>query len=430
MKLNQLRSLTTTLEPYLVSFLILYFLGLDLPFPSIFNAATYGIITILIAPHWKRTAYVIAQQPLLILLHVITVMSVLWSVAPEFTADETKAVVRAALFGIYLAVRFSLQDQMYLLARTLAVSLVFSLLVGFALPGYGIHTTGEFAGSWKGVFLFKNLFAYIVTLAAISFVLIGLFGRKYRLLTGFMLGIAVLLLILSRGRTALAVFIISLCLLPVYGVVKQKFRIRVVLITFGILLTGITIALLLGNLEFIVVDLLGKNLEFNGRLPIWQLMLEKASERPWLGYGYSGFWTSDESIYILLNTWAQEAHDEGLRFNAHNGYLELFLQLGWVGLGIYLISFINLMCKTIYLVFRTKSLEIFWVLQLLVAMFIFNFTDSLGILATGAQWSIYISFVSSITMQYKRIKRNDNLKASETNQYPFVPDSSPLIPNH
>jgi O-antigen ligase len=82
-------------------------------------------------------------------------------------------------------------------------------------------------------------------------------------------------------------------------------------------------------------------MEFNGRLPIWTLMVDKVSERPWFGYGYAGFWTSDEAMVILTNTWAASTASEGIRFNAHNGYLDMVLQLGFSGLLLYLLSFLT-----------------------------------------------------------------------------------------
>ncbi|MBD2125779.1 O-antigen ligase family protein [Microcoleus sp. ZQ-A2] len=403
------------LEIWLIGFLLLFFLGLDLPapLPSAINAASYAILFPLIIWRWKRFSYVATRDIFLLLLIAITMVSVLWSASPEITSTETKAVLRTTLLGVYFATRFSIKEQMQLLAGFLGIAAVLSFVFGIGMPSYGVHQGGEFVGSWKGVFLFKNLFASIMTLAAMLFLLFSLNSRKKRCLAWMMFGLSVLLLILSRGKTSYSVLFILLGLLPLHKAVKQKYKLRSFLLVTSFLFISSVIFLVLNNLEFILVDLLGKNMEFNGRLPIWTLMVDKVSERPWLGYGYSGFWTSDEAMVILTNTWADTAAEAGVRFNAHNGYLDLVLQLGFSGLFLYLLSFLTCLIRTINLLMSTKTVESFWILQLLVALFLLNFADSVGILSTNGLWSLYISCCLSTAVEQTRLRRNRLLSSAE-----------------
>ncbi|MBE9013600.1 O-antigen ligase family protein, partial [Pseudanabaenaceae cyanobacterium LEGE 13415] len=274
-----------------------------------------------------------------------------------------------------------------------------------------------------GVFQFKNLFASNMAFAIVLFLLVGLGRPKWR---GLMLGlcaIAVALLLLSRGRTALAALLITLYLFPFLGVVKQYYKTRVVSVAL-ILITSLMMGLLvLLNLRFIVVDVLGKNLEFNGRLPLWNMMLDKGMEHFWLGHGYAAFWTSGAAYQILTQTWAYEAHRLGIRFNAHNGYLDLFLQLGIVGLSLYLISLVTLFFRTTYLLLRQKSIEVFWVLLTLVLSALVSFADSLSVGTGSAMWSLYVAFATSIAIQYRRLKIDDRWEAAP----PSAPSLAPPL---
>jgi O-antigen ligase len=65
----------------------------------------------------------------------------------------------------------------------------------------------------------------------------------------------------------------------------------------------------------------------SGRAFIWPEVLSFANQRFWLGYGYESFWTSGriETISDELG-W-------GLR-EAHNGYLEILLGIGLVGVAL------------------------------------------------------------------------------------------------
>lgn len=417
MKLTSLFQAIAKIEPWVAGFYLIYFIGFELPPPlaSLMNLASYGILAILVACYWRQVIYGLTKLDIsLILLNVMTVASVFWSVAPDFTSIESRTIVRATIFGIYLAVRYGLRGEMQILYWSLGIGAILSLLAGAAVPSYGIHTTGEFVGSWKGVFGFKNLFASVMTMAAILFLIAALNDRRQRWLAWGLLMISILLIILSKGRTALACLFISLYLFPLYNFVKKQFKLRVILISTAILFTLSLAVLVLGNLEFIVIDVLGKNLEFNGRLPIWTLMMEKVLERPWLGYGYAAFWTSDASYYLLTRSWALDAFQAGIRFNAHNGYLDLLLQLGFVGLGLYFVSLATVLARITYLLIKTKAVELFWALQTIIFLSLINLSDSLSIGSGGGQWSLYVSFSVVAAIQCEQIRKNHRLKVDST----------------
>ncbi|MEX2175328.1 MAG: O-antigen ligase family protein [Pirellulaceae bacterium] len=76
-------------------------------------------------------------------------------------------------------------------------------------------------------------------------------------------------------------------------------------------------ALLLGRAE--------ESDTLSGRAFIWPNVLYYIGQRPWLGYGYEAFWTPAH-----IDTISHELQ-WGLR-EAHNGYLELLLSTGIVGL--------------------------------------------------------------------------------------------------
>ncbi|MEP0918146.1 O-antigen ligase family protein [Leptolyngbya sp. DQ-M1] len=413
MKLKDLLLLIQKLEPWLAGLFFAYFLGIALPpqAVSIANLISYPILAflILVSGCWKKILFAMTRDIPLLLLHVMALVSVFWSMAPEVTGDETKAFIRAGVFGVYIAVRFGLGGEMRLLAKVLGIAAVLSLIAGVAFPTYGIQTDGEFIGAWKGIFGFKNLFAAQMTSAILLLTLLGLQRSRWRWLIWSVCAIAVALLLLSRGRTALAALLITMYLFPLYSILKQDYRLRVASTAIVLAVSlGVALSIFL-NLQFIVVDVLGKNLEFNGRLPIWNMVLEKGLEHFWLGHGYSGFWTSGAAYPILTQTWAVNSFRAGVRFNAHNGFLELFLQLGIVGLTLYLISLCTLFFRAFYLLLRLKTVELFWVFQSLILAACINSADSFSVASAGGEWSIFVSFAIAIALQYRRLKIDDRL---------------------
>jgi exopolysaccharide production protein ExoQ len=412
LRLPDPRPLLLKVEPWIAGFYLAYFLGLDVPpaFISVMKASSYGVLILLLAGCWKRVLFAATRDIPLLLLTIMGVVSVIWSAAPEVTGEESKALVRGLIFGIYLAVRFGLKGLMGMLFGIFSIATVLSLLVAVALPSYGVHMTGEFAGAWKGIFLFKNLFAAHMVLATILFVIMALSRQKPTWIAWGLIPISVLLLVLSRGRTAMAVAVISLYVMPFYNFFKYRYKTLMVLI-ISMLLVGFGVLVLsLANIEFLVVDLLGKNLEFNGRLPIWTLMLEEGTKRLWLGHGFNGFWTSDSAHYVLTHTWAVSTVQGGARFNAHNGYIDLFLASGVVGVSLYAMSFITVFLKTLYLLVRTQQVEIFWVLQSLIFFALVNCADSLGVEGPNGLGAVYVAFAASIGLEYHSIRQDDKFR--------------------
>jgi len=75
-----------------------------------------------------------------------------------------------------------------------------------------------------------------------------------------------------------------------------------------------------GNL----VGTLGRNLTLTGRTAIWKQVVDMAGN-PLFGTGFESFWLGDR----LREMWR---NNPGARLNeAHNGYLEVYLNLGWFG---------------------------------------------------------------------------------------------------
>jgi exopolysaccharide production protein ExoQ len=85
-----------------------------------------------------------------------------------------------------------------------------------------------------------------------------------------------------------------------------------------------------------MIGALGKDPTIHGRTEIWSLVLGQHTN-PWVGTGFESFWLGPR----LLKMWA--AMPNFYANEAHNGYLELYLQFGWAG-----IFFIALLLATGY----------------------------------------------------------------------------------
>jgi O-antigen ligase len=375
---------------------------------SALNAAGYGILFPLFALRWKGLIYAATRDIPLLLLFVMTVASISWSASPAVSLNEIKPFLRANLLGMYLAKYYSIKDQMRLFTWLFSLAAIVSLVVVLAFPASG--APGGIGNSWKGIFNYKNTLARIMVLAAMLYLLTAIDNRRKRrlALTGFFLAVAMMLA--TQGKTSLASFFILLCVLPIYIAVKQNYKLQIFLYTVLVLLGGAAVIWSAVNLETIVVQGLGKEMTFSGRTEIWNLTIQRGLERPWLGYGYVGFWPSDYSLIVINNTWASLSKEVGVRFNAHSHFIDMFLQVGGLGFSLYIINYLAVFLRVVALLSLTRNIEFLWILQFLVGQTLFNLSDSATLLSADGFWTIYVSIVFSTAIEYNRVRRKIGLK--------------------
>jgi O-antigen ligase len=77
------------------------------------------------------------------------------------------------------------------------------------------------------------------------------------------------------------------------------------------------------NIKDQIITLLGREPTLTSRVPMWSDLISMV-RNPILGYGYDSFWLGERQ-QIIYSNW-------GISGNAHNGYLEMYLNLGLIGL--------------------------------------------------------------------------------------------------
>jgi exopolysaccharide production protein ExoQ len=142
-------------------------------------------------------------------------------------------------------------------------------------------------------------------------------------------------LLLTKSRTTLGALLVALIVLFGLGMSRVQ-RARSVGFV-SLLLVGAFATSLLWQSAFAELyksQLAGRGSNsvttLTGRLPLWSMALDFVARRPVTGYGFYSFWTPDHIQYFSdkLNWGVPESH---------NGYIELLLSLGVVGLGLYML---------------------------------------------------------------------------------------------
>ena len=115
-------------------------------------------------------------------------------------------------------------------------------------------------------------------------------------------------------------------------------------------------------------------------------------KQPWIGYGFGGFWqglNGAESGYILRAvTWTPS--------HPHNGYLQLLLDLGILGLSIFLIGFFRTMIRALNLIRSTTAVAALWPVVHMAQLLITSTTETQLFAANNIGWILYVALVFSL----------------------------------
>jgi O-antigen ligase len=144
---------------------------------------------------------------------------------------------------------------------------------------------------------------------------------------GTLLAFALALFGMADCSTCIACFILGAGLILATGLRAIRSRpARVHVLCLTIVLVGGGISLFGGQAG--VVHALGRDTTLSGRTEIWAAVIP-AAPNPVVGAGFESFWIGPDvqKVYRSLEGWWDP---EGIN-EAHDGYIEIYLNLGWIG---------------------------------------------------------------------------------------------------
>lgn len=352
----------------------------------------YFVTFCLLAWRWKATIRSLFRAKLLVLLVGFASFSFLWSAQPSESFTKIIALVGTTLFGTYIAVRFPIQKQLQLLLIAFGIIVFLSYVFAIALPKYGIMA-GTHAGAWRGIYNHKNNFAQMLVLGALVF-LCNTFRTHIRVRSAALPAIgffaSLLLLVLSKSTSGLLVCTNITSLFFLLQPLRWRDKIMIPSISFFSAIAYITVLVVVVNVETIL-GWFGKDLSLTGRSDIWPIVIRVIQSRLWLGYGYGGFWGDESSPGgIVWREYGWEAP------NAHNGFLDLWAQLGLVGLILFVILLCQILVKTTLLIRHLEFSACSWLLTYSALTVFTNVTETALMINNSLTWILFTSNAISV----------------------------------
>jgi O-antigen ligase len=291
----------------------------------------YGLIGVGLVLTARDAFRTMLRSPWLVMLALLAIASAMWSIDAELSFRRGIAVFATTLFGIYLAARFDWIGALRLLASVWFLLMAASFIVGIAAPGFS-HAGEIHPGAWMGGWGEKNALGGHAARASFLFAFLAWRDPEPRRWWLVGLALSLVLVVLSKSATALLGAGLGIgTLLAAWWMLKGR-RWSLALVWGGVSVGGLLVLIYL-TAPGLLLGVLGKDETLTGRTDIWVELLRAIEQKPALGYGYLAFWgLESEPRY-----WLQRAVDWNAP-SGHNGWLDLAISLGLVGVALFLVD--------------------------------------------------------------------------------------------
>lgn len=323
------------------------------------RAVMYGtaLLTLLLTISCIRVGRVLSflkNNGYLVAIVALATLSALWSQDPSRTLQRDVYFILNLCFAFYLTQRFSTIQVMRLLVAAGAIAIAASALLVLVVPKYGIfHDFQDGSAGLQGIYNHKN------ELGAMTIFLLtpALFLPMNRLLRFAYVSFSLLLIGLSQSRGAWIVCVAVLVFVAVLKLAqlferRQRLAVQAVALAVSICCAAVVLASLPE-----ILRLMHKDASWTGRIPIWSVLGESIAKRTLLGYGYNAFWLGpigESGRVALAVRWT------GIGY-AENGIIELCLQLGGIGVLLFVLAYLQALYRLPRLMrWKSKSPELLW----------------------------------------------------------------------
>jgi len=261
----------------------------------------------------------------------LLMISILWSVAPITTATRSVAYFFLVVGAIGIVELLDSDEVMRLTAIIGGTAAAVSVLLLFVLPDTVMSEIGL-----RGLFSQKNMLGQAMVVG----VLAGLHGiriggrRRFRHIS--IVALCTIVAFLSKSTTSLLT-IFTFFTLHILGTlyIRGGDR-RMISICLSIILVPAFVLIMI-NADFIF-DFLEKDETLTGRTELWPYVIDYIYQRPVLGWGFAAFWIRSNPFAAEISSmmgWDFYANE------AHNGMLQLLLDIGVVGTAFFLFLWVR-----------------------------------------------------------------------------------------
>jgi exopolysaccharide production protein ExoQ len=290
----------------------------------------YLIMCLLCLSRSRSIIATFARNKWIMALPIFAIATTAWSSVPTRSLSFGVLALINTVFAFYVAERFTRTQQLQLFLGLGVIALLASYMLIAVYPAAGFDHKENVPHAVEGLFEHKNHCAMIMLLLLVPAFYLKPVTRWGRILRGIYLVATILLIIATTSRTGWLLLLITLIFVPVVRLLRRMKPKDRLVAAFLAITASLVVGIVAIAVAADIAVMLGKDPTMSGRTGIWKAVMQPIWKSPIIGYGYNAFWTRQNPEALLT---AMSIGSTGLG-NAENGILQMWLELGALGLAI------------------------------------------------------------------------------------------------
>lgn len=315
-----------------------------------------------------------------------------WSEALVLSVAESISIFTLAAIASIVASFCSLRE---LVAGVLAGCLsVFgaSVVVALVSPGYGLVSDTYEAGSLRGIMLDRNSLSFVLLIGLIAALVYDFRSRSRRAAKFFICALFVSGVLWTASSTCLIMSVVAIAFAAELALIRRvPVSQRKWAAMGGALVTAVVAVYVAARFNEVLM-LVDRDPSLTGRTRIWPAVQNMISQNPWLGHGWGAVWSNPSLRQQIARSVGFDVS------HSHNGYLDIQIQLGAVGLALTLLVLLLVCFRGVALYIRSSSSLSSWPLLLTVVLVLYNRVET----SFSAPSTMFLMFVTLVVLDRTR----------------------------
>ncbi|WP_395020429.1 O-antigen ligase family protein [Dongia sp.] len=364
---------------------------------------------------WMRRREVIpllASSKLIWIFMAWATASIVWSLDANLAVRRLILFYAPLLVALYAAARFDPSTTIKLSGWAYFWTIFVSAAVAILLPNIGVMkdswealkwanlAEGEkLGGDWSGILGHKNVLGFATLANTQVFAWRWYVERDKRWLFGPIILFGIFVAYKSHSATSALLIALTLGTYFFVHVLRKARRLRgLIFFAMFVVAAAVLVAALMLPDQF--TALVGKDATLTGRVPIWIVVLDHViPSRPIFGWGFNTYFIPANPDYLRLVGivgWPAP--------HAHNGYLNLAVELGIPGAVLGTLILLRLIAGAVRRLDDDRAPWVLNVLVFAVTFAILNMVES-SLLRISDNWEFALLFCCFVLWRHQALSR-------------------------
>ncbi len=359
---------------------------------------------IILSKRFDKILSYIRSEIYLSLFILLCLLSAIWSDHSFISIKRSFQLL--VMFMVIVEALLNLDPKTLLKQFKIVVSiyLFFNLFACLSIPA----AIDPIYGTWRGMEVQKNWLAQNSLYCLLSsIVFFNLDKTRYAKYYDAILFLVSILIIYKAHSSTMLIIIVIISFTGLMFKIESIFsKLKIgrsfLGLTFLFILSFSIVFLIFSSEIFsLIPGYFGKDLTLSGRVDIWKFAWDDIEKKLLLGYGFATYWIMGSSRIEIF-----ASYFEGFMVNeAHNGYLEIILQLGFVG-------FIFFLFPLIAYIYRMFKLNSNLAILIFISIMTLNYTESVlfkvGLGITTFYFMAAYTALSVFYFNLRQVNHNEN----------------------